>query len=81
MGPLIGHTSNNLKPSHSGNTYSFAIFANFDVKKVNNFEKPLKILAMASNQGLTCQLFLRFPIKSSPNAQCGHLISIDFDDF
>ena len=57
----------------------FAIFANFDVKKL------LKILVMALDQDLTCLIFaLRwacFPIKIGPNAQWEHLFSMYFEDF
>ena len=76
MGPLIGIEINNLKPSHSGNTYPLRFFANFDVKKTTD---------MAFDQDLTCLIFsfrwACFPIKIGRNAQWEHLFSMYFDDF
>ena len=58
---------------------SFAIFANFDLKK------QLKLLAMVFDQDRTRLIFpLRwacFPNRNSQNAQWVHLFFIDFDDF
>ena len=58
---------------------SFAIFANFDLKR------QLKLLKVACDQVQTCLIFpLRwacFPIKIGRNARWEHLFSMYFDDF
>ena len=79
MGPSIGIGINNLKPSHSGNTYPLRFLLILMLKK------QLKLLAMAFDQDLTCLIFpLRWahlPIKNSHKAQWVHLFSINFDGF
>ena len=51
MGPSIGMEINNLSHRTVGTLLSFAIFANFDIKK------KLKVFAMACDQDLTCLIF------------------------
>ena len=78
MGPSIAIESNNLNPSHSGNTYPLR-FLLFSILKIK-----LKLLSMACDQSLTCMTFplrwLSFPIKTNLIAQWVHLFSMDFDD-
>ena len=57
---------------------SFAIFANFDLKR------QLKLLEVACDQVKTCLIFplrwARFSIKIGRNAQWEHLFLMYFDD-
>ena len=77
MGPSIAINKNNLKPSHSGNTYPVRFRAIFDVKTL------LKTLAMALDQDITCQIFplgsAPLPILTGRIAQWVHLFSVDFN--
>ena len=50
-GASIAIESNNPNPSHSGNTYPFAIFAIYDLKR------QLELPEMACDQCLACLIF------------------------
>ena len=65
----------NLKPSHIGNSHHVRYKAVFDVK----------LLAMALEQYLMCQIFplqwAHFSVETYRITQWVHLLSMDFNDF